>query len=251
MLACRRRTLRRRVFGGVFGALSAIALVACGWPAAAAAPPRLADDSPAPLLTLTTHTPRVPRFQQFTYQTGTVPGLTDAVQNEVRSRIDAMVSRTVTGARTPRATSCPVGSDPCGLFRQSLRTYACSAGSLCVAQDVGLLLPGMNGSREWVDTLVLDKATGKPRRLSSYVPRSAMPAFLAATTAAVRGHLATDGISVDPFWNTPILRRQLRAWIPTRAGMRIWFDKYSAGPGSMGVVQVLVPWVPGSGPVPR
>jgi hypothetical protein len=251
MLARPRRIYRRRAVGGVFGALVTIlTLVAHAGPAAAASP-RLADDSPAPLLTVTTHTPSVPRFQQFTYQTGTVPGLTDAVQDEVRARIDAMVNRTVAGARTPRATSCPVGSDPCGLFRQSLRTYACSAASLCIAQEVGLLLPGMNGSQQWVDTLVLDNTTGRPRRLSSFVPRSAMPAFLAATTAAVRGHLATDGISVDPFWKTSILRRQLRAWIPTRAGMRIWFDKYSAGPGSMGVIQVLVPWVPGSGPVPR
>ena len=218
---------------------------------ATTSPSRSLEDSPAPVLTVSTHTPKVARYQRFTYQTGAIPGLSGPVAKEVQKRIDGMVDRVVAGARKPSRTSCPVGSDPCGIFQQSLRTYSCSAGSLCVAQDVGLLLPGMNSGQEWVDTLVLDSATGKPRPLSAYVPRRAMPAFLAATTAAVRGHLATDGLSADPFWNTPILRRQIKAWIPTRAGMRIWFDKYSAGPGAMGVIQVLVPWVPGSGPVPR
>jgi len=208
-------------------------------------------DSPAPLLSVTTHSPSVPRYQQFSYQTGTIPGLASNVREQVTTQIQDMVQRAVTAARTTSRTTCPVGSDPCGIFRQKLRTYTCSTGLLCITQEVGLLRPGMNSSQQWVDTLVLDAHTGEARPLKEFVPRAAMPAFLAATTGSVRSHLATDGIASDPFWNDPIKRSQLRAWIPTRAGLRVWFDKYSAGPGSMGVVQVLVPWVPGSGPAPR
>jgi len=208
-------------------------------------------DSPAPLLSVTTHSPSVPRYQQFSYQTGTIPGLPTNVRKQVETQIQDMVQRAVTAARTPSRTTCPVGSDPCGIFRQKLRTYTCSTGLLCITQEIGLLRPGMNSSQQWVDTLVLDAHTGEARSLKEFVPRAVMPAFLAATTGSVRSHLATDGIASDPFWNDPIKRSQLRAWIPTRAGLRVWFDKYSAGPGSMGVVQVLVPWVPGSGPAPR
>lgn len=194
-------------------------------------------------LSVTKHGLKVPRFQKFAYQTGTLTGLSPAAGARANATIAQRVGRAVRAARRANATACMGGAATCGYFIQSLKKGPCIPGLVCVRSQTGILPVGANDGQGFVTTMPFDALTGRIVPLSRVVPSTA--AFIVGVNAAVRAALAAGGLAVDPYWAPHVKTKDVRAWLPQPDGIHVWFDKYAVAPGSFGIVHVVVPWPAG------
>ena len=218
-----------------------VGIVCVAASASAAAAPT--GDVAAPRLVVQSHTRSdVPAYVEFRYQTGSVAGMTAAAAARADGILGMLVEKPYQAALTAKTSRCAGGTADCGYFLQRLRSYPCVSGVLCVASQVGLLVPGNNGSTSYVDTRAIDTRTGARLPLSRFVPADRRAAFLSAVNAGIQRELAAGGIVDDPLWSTPVALRLVTSWLPRADGIHVWFAKYDVAPGSFGDVHVRVPW---------
>jgi hypothetical protein len=222
-------------------ATAAVVLALAAFPARASGVP-LGDVSGPHLRVVTHDLGSVPGFERFSYQTGTVLGLTLTAAARADRTVAAVVRRTVAGARHPSGSPCSGGAARCGYFLQRLREHPCITGYVCLAGHVGLLPQGANDGEDWVDTIPLHAATGSRARLVDLVGPGQRQRFVAGVNAGARRALEAGGIGSDPFWASAVTLDDVHAWLPGPAGIHVWFAKFAVAPGSFGVVHVLVPW---------
>ena len=193
-------------------------------------------------LTVTGHRKSVPRFQRFSYQDGSLAGLSADAARRATAAITATVDRGAAAAKRANRHTCLGNAERCAYFVQTLSQRRCESGFVCVLSVSGLLASGANSGQDWADTFALDGRTGRAASLSQVVPSSQQPAFVSGVNAAVESALAREGLGNDPFWKPKIAFKDVRAWLPQSDGIHVWFDKYAVAPGYLGIVHVVVPW---------
>lgn len=196
-------------------------------------------------LSVTKHGLKVPRFQRFAYQTGTLTGLNPEAGARANATIALSVDRAVQAARRANGTVCPSGAGRCGYFVQSLKMSPCIPGLVCVRSTTGILPVGANDGQGFVTTMPFDALTGEAAPLTTVVPAAGRGVFLARVNTAIRAKLAAGGLADDSFWAPHVKLKDVRAWLPQPDGIHVWFDKFAVAPGSFGIVHVVVPWPAG------
>lgn len=234
-------------FGDVAAAADAMATSIQSDEAAGALPARFhtaiaAMGTVCAQLVTTPHKEAVPRFQRFSYQTGTVTGLSPEAGALVNPVLESTVQRSVRSARRANAGACEGNSARCGYFIETLHQRPCVAGAVCVLMKAGLLPVGANSSESTAKALPFDALTGKRLPLTRVVPPADVPAFLSQLNAAVTAVLRNGGIVDLAYWKPHVTLDDVRSWLPQPDGLHVWFDKYAVAPGSFGVVEVVVPW---------
>jgi hypothetical protein len=195
-------------------------------------------------LTVTKHQMQVHRFQRFSYQTGTLMGLSVSAATQANATIALSVDRAVQSARRANGSECMAGAKSCGYFVQTLKQRPCIPGIICIVQTSELLPVGANDGAARVTSIVLDGRTGRSVPLSKVLPASRRAPFIQDLNAAVKAKLTVGGIGNDAYWTPTLTIKDLRAWLPQPRGIHVWFDKYEVAPGSFGIVHVVIPWPP-------
>lgn len=195
-------------------------------------------------------------YDQFTYMTATVTGLAPEAAAKADERIKGMVDAVVSAAVADDDGECIEGEPKCRYFEQSLVPISCTDGHLCLEQRVSAVPIGSATGYESVEVLVLDPESGRTQDLGSVVPSEARDAFLTAMNSALVELQKREGYHDPEVWGE-LAATDIGAWAPVSEGIRVWFPKYTAGPGALGVVDVMVPYpgsdssIAGSVPEPR
>lgn len=180
-------------------------------------------------------------YSEFSYMTATTTGLSAEAAATADERIKGVVDATVSDAVAGDDDECMEGESKCGYFQQSLKPLACTDGYLCVQQNVNAAWVGMAISDVQVAVLVLDPQTGRAANLSDVVLAKSRDAFLSAVNKEVSEVQKSAGVyNADDAPN--FTEADFAAWAPLPDGIHIWFPKYTAGGGFMGVVEVVVPY---------
>jgi len=218
-------------------AVLALALVA----AAAASTPSAIAQSPAPSFAIEAHSRSdVPKYEKFTYDTATAVGVSDAAA----ARIDATISTAVSASvrRAVKASArCLANAAKCGVYEGQLVPVPCIGGYLCILNHVDGYNPGAATGYKEVDAFVFDPATGARVSVADEVTPAAMPAFVTSVKAQVEAYEKKHGF-YNAFFVDFIRAKEIQHWAPMANGIRLWFDKYVAAPGYVGVVSLVVPY---------
>lgn len=211
--------------------------------------PTAPPDSPTPIavteppgFAIQTHSRTdLQNYSQFTYMTATTTGLAPEAAATADERITGTVDAVVSAAVADDDRECLEGEPKCGYFEQTLKPIACRNDYLCLEQHVSAAPVGLAISDEQVAVLVLDPATGRTANVSDVVSESDREGFLASVNDAVKK--VQQSYNVYDSSNAPNLAEpDFAAWAPLPDGIRVWFAKYTAGPGALGVVDVTVPY---------
>ena len=178
-------------------------------------------------------------YSQFSYMTATTTGLPPEAASIADERIKGMVDAVVGAAVADDDGECLEGEPKCGYFEQLLKPLPCRDGFLCLEQHVYAAPVGLAISDEQVAVLVLDPHTGRAANLSDVVRESDREAFLDAVNESVAQVQKSEG-AYDASDAPRFSEADFAAWAPRSDGIHVWFPKYAAGPGSMGVVEVVV-----------
>lgn len=178
-------------------------------------------------------------YSEFTFMSATTTGLSAAAAAVADERIQGMVDAAVSEAVAGDDNDCLDGVSKCGYFQQSLKPIACTDGYLCIQQDVYAAPVGMAISDLQVAVLVMDPRTGRTVSLSEVVPAKNREAFLTAVNSAVSVTQKSAGV-YDANDAPNFSEADFAAWAPLGDGVHVWFPKYTAGGGFMGVVEVVV-----------
>jgi hypothetical protein len=105
-------------------------------------------------LTVTPHKESVPRFQEFTYQSGVLNGLSADAGTRASTAIATVIDRQAKAAKRANSSACMPGSKRCAYYVQTLEQRKCLSGFVCVRSESGLLASGANSGQDWVDTFL-------------------------------------------------------------------------------------------------
>jgi len=90
-----------------------------------------------------------------------------------------------------------------------------------------------------VRSLILDVETGREVSLQEYLSETESVDFQSDLVAAVDDWEQREGLEGSVGGVVAI--RDIAAWIPTSMGVEVWFDRYTLGPGYLGVVNLAIP----------
>ena len=94
----------------------------------------------------------------------------------------------------------------------------------------------MVGNSTALGVLAVDAA--RRRLVDAYRARDNI---VSPTREAVKAYQKQNGF-YDPLFLTLVKLSTMQHWAPLPDGIHIWFDKYVAGPGMAGVVEITVPY---------
>ena len=231
-----RRVIAHRVLG------MAISLACIAGVSAVAGAPTASAEPGGPAFAIALHTRSdVKHFDTFRYNTATAINVAPAAAARINTAVGAIVTRNVREAVANARFPCVAAPGRCGVLDATLTQLPCVGGYLCVQQFAEEYWPGAATSNQAVDALVFDPTTGATVPISEEVAPSQMRAFVASVRDAVRAYQVKNGF-YDPIFMKLVKPSTMKHWAPLADGIHIWFDKYVAGPGIAGVVEVTVPY---------
>lgn len=180
-------------------------------------------------------------FGTFTYMTGATTGLSPDAATAADERIAGMVDAAVRAAVLSDDGECLEGEPQCGYFVQTLTPLPCIESYLCVKQEVTFAGVGMAISDPSVEVLVIDPTTGRTVGIDNVVGEPFRRAFLDAVNAEVTSVQKSEEVFTD-LDRPNFSEGDFAAWAPLADGIHVWFPKYTAGPGFLGIVEVAVPY---------
>ena len=183
----------------------------------------------------------------FTYQTIDTAGFSAVAASVAKDRLDALTDpRLASWASIPASACEDIGlTAPCGNWKQTATATACIEPYVCVLVEGSGVTPGMAAGTATIDAFVIDPATGDIPGLED-VAGGRTPLLLdhinrqIATTQHDDWSVSCDDSSLT--LNSPLGLSELRTWMPTATGVRVWFDENQVLPGAAGIVTFLVPW---------
>lgn len=222
----------QRLTSAAIAALSIVIALGASVPSASAetAPPGFAIES---------HSRDVLRYETFTYDTATAVGVSDAAA----AAIDATIAKSVNASvrRAVKASYKCLGGGACGVYEGTLTPVPCIGGYLCIRNYVDGYAPGAATSYKEVDAFVFDPTTGARVTITDEVTPAGMSAFINTVRNRVKAFQKRNDF-YEPSLLDLIKAPEIQHWAPTARGIRIWFDKYVAAPGFVGVVSLVVPY---------
>lgn len=141
-----------------------------------------------------------------------------------------------------QTSECAQGEEQCGSFELNIEPVACKQ-YLCVSVVWGGAHVGAATGDEGQSTAVINITTGRAVDLEDVVG----PSFTGPIKAAIRGWQDSNGLARGDW---PDSLEGLAAWLPQSDGVHVFFEKYSIGPGAMGVPELVVPY-PGKASAPK
>lgn len=236
----------------------AVLLSACGGPepeesartSSSAEPSPVSEPSPTPSVTSPDLKPAIvispvqsvelSQYSEFTHQEASPVGLPPAAMATAQDVLSAMTVPWVEEARAANDTQeCLEGEQKCGFFSLTLEWLPCEYGLLCVKQTVGKAGIGMATGEGGVSVVRIDPQTGEDTSLIDVLGAARTADFLAALNeAATLIQKSNDAYFEEspPTYDVS----SVPAWLPTPDGVRVWFPRYALGPGSLGIVEILM-----------
>lgn len=180
------------------------------------------------------------KYDTFTYETATITGLSSAAVQAVNAEIASQVQFVVDKAVADNLKECSF-EDKCGYFQQTLKQISCKAPYLCLKQTINSVPVGAATSDEQVTVLVVDSSTGEILPQEKVGNNGDSSSFIASVNHAIYEFQRTGNL-YDAAYPYVVTEQDIAAVAPVESGLRVWIAKYSAAPGSEGVVALTVPY---------